>query len=59
MTNYNDTVGNRTRDLPVCGALPQPLRHRVHHILMYCMIIHGEYSVKVYSHVSLNDGGAF
>jgi len=24
MKNYNDTVGNRTRDLPVCSAVPQP-----------------------------------
>jgi hypothetical protein len=22
--NYNDTIGNRTRDLPVCSAVPQP-----------------------------------
>jgi hypothetical protein len=25
----SDTIGNRTRDLPVCSAVPQPLRHRV------------------------------
>jgi hypothetical protein len=24
----SDTIGNRTRDLPVCSAVPQPLRHR-------------------------------
>jgi len=24
MKNYNDTIGNRTRDLPTCGAVPQP-----------------------------------
>jgi hypothetical protein len=29
MKNSNDTIGNRSRDLPVCSALPQPLRHRV------------------------------
>jgi hypothetical protein len=23
------TIGNRTHDLPVCSAVPQPLRHRV------------------------------
>jgi hypothetical protein len=22
----NDTIGNRSRDLPVCSAVPQPLR---------------------------------
>jgi hypothetical protein len=25
----SDTIGNRFRDLPVCSAVPQPLRHRV------------------------------
>jgi hypothetical protein len=29
MKNPNDTIGNRTRDLPVCSALPQVLRHRL------------------------------
>ena len=24
MKNSNDTTGNRTRDLPVCSAVPQP-----------------------------------
>ena len=24
MNNSNDTIGNRTRDLPVCSAVPQP-----------------------------------
>jgi len=24
MKNINDTIGNRTRDLPACSALPQP-----------------------------------
>jgi hypothetical protein len=24
MKNSNDTMGNRTRDLPVCSELPQP-----------------------------------
>jgi hypothetical protein len=27
--NSSDTIGNRTHDLPVCSAVPQPLRHRV------------------------------
>jgi hypothetical protein len=27
--NSNDTIGNRSRDLPVCSAVPQPLSHRV------------------------------
>jgi hypothetical protein len=25
--NSSDTIGNRSRDLPICGAVPQPLRH--------------------------------
>jgi hypothetical protein len=29
MKNSNDTIGNRSRDLPVCSAVSQPLRHRV------------------------------
>ena len=24
MKNYNDTIGNRTRGLPACSAVPQP-----------------------------------
>ena len=24
MKNYNNTIGNRTRDLPACSAVPQP-----------------------------------
>jgi hypothetical protein len=31
MKNSSDTVGNRTHDLPVCSAVPQPPRHRVPH----------------------------
>jgi hypothetical protein len=31
MKKSNDTIGNRTCGLPVCSAVPQPLRHRVPH----------------------------
>jgi hypothetical protein len=33
MKNSSDTIGKRSRDLPVCSAVPtaQPLRHRVPH----------------------------
>jgi hypothetical protein len=27
MKNSNKTIGNRSRDLPVCTTVPQPLRH--------------------------------
>jgi hypothetical protein len=33
LKNSNDTIGNRTRDLPVCSVVPSPLRHRVPHSL--------------------------
>ena len=29
MKNSSDTIGNRTRDLPACRAVPLQLRHRV------------------------------
>jgi hypothetical protein len=29
MKNDHDTIGNRSRDLAVCSAVPQPLRHHV------------------------------
>jgi hypothetical protein len=29
MKKSSDIIGNRTRDLPVCSAVPQPLRHRL------------------------------
>jgi hypothetical protein len=35
----NDTIGNRSHDLPVCSAVPQPLRHRVgtvNVVKLYC-----------------------
>jgi hypothetical protein len=32
MKNSNNTIGNRSRDLPVCSAVPQPLRHSVRNI---------------------------
>jgi hypothetical protein len=32
MKNSNDTIGNRSRDLPVFKAVHKPLRDRVPHI---------------------------
>jgi hypothetical protein len=31
MKNSSDTIGNQTCDLPVCSAVPQPLRHHMPH----------------------------
>jgi hypothetical protein len=28
MKIFSDTIRNRTRDLPVCSAVPQPLHHQ-------------------------------
>jgi hypothetical protein len=38
MKKSHDTIGNRSRDLPVCSAVPQPLRHRVPQA-MICLYI--------------------
>ena len=34
LKNSNDTIENRNRDLPVCSAVPLPLRHRVPHTIV-------------------------
>ena len=41
MKNSNDTIGNRTRDLPTCNAVPQPTalpRAPPHYICIYIYI---------------------
>jgi hypothetical protein len=38
MKIFSDSIGNRTRDLPVCGAVPQPLRHLVPMIMIIIII---------------------
>ena len=39
MKNCNDTIGNRTRDLPACSAVPQPnAAPRVLQQLQNCVI---------------------
>jgi hypothetical protein len=38
MKNSYDTIGNRSHDLPVYSAEPQPLRHRVPRRLRYRLI---------------------
>jgi hypothetical protein len=46
MKNSTDTIGNRTRDLPACSAVPQPtapprvpilVLDTLHHILVRCI----------------------
>jgi hypothetical protein len=29
LIKYNDLIGSRTRELPACGIVPQPLLYRV------------------------------
>jgi len=36
MKNSNDTIGNRTRNLPLCSAVPQ--RIAPPHVLIICFI---------------------
>jgi hypothetical protein len=39
MKKSSDNMGNGTLDLPVCGAVPQPLRHRVLPFISWAQII--------------------
>jgi hypothetical protein len=58
MKNSDDTIGNRYRDLPVCSAVPQPLRHRVPpHLVgstipIYCITMHGQQNINLSKDVS-------
>jgi hypothetical protein len=56
MKNSNDIIGNRSRDLPVCSAVPQPLRHRVHLADCHCVNIFRALRVRacdgLYEHVN-------
>jgi hypothetical protein len=50
MKKSSDTIGNRTRELPVCSAVPQPLRHRVPPYTLVTMYKHNgmeNVSVKI------------
>ena len=51
MKNTNDTIGNRTRDLPVCSAVPQPTRC-AHANNSEIETI--EYLIKILQHFNLN-----
>jgi hypothetical protein len=46
MKTFIDIIGNRSRDLPVCSAVPQPLRHRVPPL----------YFIRTYKCVTGSDG---
>jgi len=39
MKNSSDiNIGNRTRYLPACSTVPQPLRHRVPHVMVLALM---------------------
>jgi len=44
--NSNDLIGNRTRDLPACSAVPQPTSpsHAPKYLRAHVNIFHGKYS---------------
>jgi hypothetical protein len=37
LKNSNDTIGNRTRDLPACSAVPQPIAPPS--VLVYVLLV--------------------
>jgi hypothetical protein len=39
MKNSTDTIGNRSLDLPVCSAIPQPLGHHVPLYIKYFQLL--------------------
>jgi hypothetical protein len=41
MKNSNDTIGNRSRELPVCSAVPQTLRHRAPAVFIGSSVVKG------------------
>ena len=61
MKNCNDTIGNRTRDLPACSTVPQPAAPPIaptdfavtfykcmgHVFLNYCFLLRGACSDRV------------
>ena len=55
--NSNDTIGNRTRDLPACSAVHQPPCHRVTQLYCYQQMLHQKQlrSVKGVCHFSKCD----
>jgi hypothetical protein len=53
MKSSNDTIRNRSRDLAVCSAVPQPLRHRLPPYSVGTGIISREYSGQSVSQTTL------
>jgi hypothetical protein len=57
MKNSSDTIGNRTRDLPVCSAVPQSLHHGTHSTVNFIFNlsahIQGDHKVSVHVTVTI------
>jgi hypothetical protein len=51
MKNSSDTIGNRSRDLPIYSAVPQPLRHRVPPLGL-CKIIFETAQMTFFQHIN-------
>jgi hypothetical protein len=52
MKNSDDTIGNRTRDLPVCSAVPQPTAlPRISDLLLEASQF--QHHIKLYSKCSI------
>jgi hypothetical protein len=55
MKNSNDTIRNRSRDLPVCRAVPQPLRAPIYNwsdLLIYFGVVFHETRHHAQAHVT-------
>jgi hypothetical protein len=49
MKNFNDTIGNRTSDLPTCSAVPQPTALALNATPIYVVFMKDEAAlVKVF-----------
>jgi len=50
MKNYNDTIENRTRDLPAFSVVPQPTAPSRAPFYQYMIVIskHGTYYIPIY-----------
>ena len=46
MKNSNDTIGNQTRDLPTCSAVPQPTALPRAPVVCVDEVIMGEYGFR-------------
>jgi hypothetical protein len=54
--NSNDCIGNRTRDLPACGAVPQPsVPPRAPQLQLYRFINHQRRPIRVTDYINKDE----